>query len=365
MKKETYFIFITLSLLLFLFLISGCGDDEITNITPTATPGNNVTQNVTTNGGRVSVSQAAVDFPANSLENEVAVTGRVVTDVNLPSVINLTGNIYSFVLSDGNSYNRDTATITLSAEGSTAEDLTIYHSKDGTNWKSIGGTVEEDKISGTIPSFSYFAAGNPKPVSGVWTSPVKINDENSGAIGPAMDIDSYGNVYAVWTDERKAIENNIYYSYLYIDTTWSPNEKLTDTGGFYSFPEIAVDPSGHAYFTFTEFHFQEDPNSPPPSNDIKLISRSSDSIKTTSTVTAGVNYKDPDAAIDLSGELGLIVVANEDIKTFELSGDAWSENTLSSGGNYKSPRIASNNSGDFCAAWTNQDGSGDPQQHYC
>ena len=94
----------------------------------------------------------------------------------------------------------------------------------------------------------YFAY---RPVGGEWNANVRVNDDVGAARQqhPAIAVDSGGNAYAVWEDERNGSDGDIYFAYRPTGGNWSANVQVSDDAGkaIQGFPDIAVDGSGNAY----------------------------------------------------------------------------------------------------------------------
>jgi len=89
-----------------------------------------------------------------------------------------------------------------------------------------------------------------------WSADVKINDDVSrgGQYAPSLAVDSSGNIYAAWKDER----NEDYDIYFAKSTdggaTWSTDVKVNDDTDFadqYA-PSLAVDGSGNVYVAWSD-----------------------------------------------------------------------------------------------------------------
>jgi hypothetical protein len=113
--------------------------------------------------------------------------------------------------------------------------------------------VWEDDRNGN--SDIYFAH---RPVGGVWSTNVQINDDVGTASqeDPAIAVDGSGNAYAVWWDGRDSFAN-IYYSYRPAGGAWGANVKVNGEIGYYYlgsyWPNIAVDNAGNAYAVWQDY----------------------------------------------------------------------------------------------------------------
>lgn len=98
--------------------------------------------------------------------------------------------------------------------------------------------------------FSY------RPAGGNWSANVKVNDDPGAAdqYSPAIAVDSLGNAYAVWMDYRNG-NYDIYFSYRPAGGSWDTNVKVNDESGTAAqwYPAIAVDASGNAYAVWDDF----------------------------------------------------------------------------------------------------------------
>ena len=93
----------------------------------------------------------------------------------------------------------------------------------------------------------YFAY---RPASGVWSAPVKVNDDTGTAdqTSPAIGVDAAGNAYAVWQDTRSFTLGDIYFAYRPVTGTWGANVKVNDgVNAYHTLPDIAVTPAGDAW----------------------------------------------------------------------------------------------------------------------
>ncbi len=96
--------------------------------------------------------------------------------------------------------------------------------------------------------FAYRAAG------GSWSSSVQVNEDVGTFVGGAsIGVDSSGNAYAVWADDRND-ESDIYFSYRPSGGSWGTNTKVNDDVGTagQANASIAVDASGNAYAVWAD-----------------------------------------------------------------------------------------------------------------
>jgi len=92
--------------------------------------------------------------------------------------------------------------------------------------------------------FSY------RPSGGAWQPNVRIDDatESTDADYASIAVDSSGTAYAVWRDNRNG-NYDIYFSCCLSGSSWQPNVRVDDATGATDAcrPRIAVDSSGSAY----------------------------------------------------------------------------------------------------------------------
>ena len=144
----------------------------------------------------------------------------------------------------------------------------------------------------------YFAY---RPAGGNWGANVKVSDDVGTAmqLNPAIAVDASGNAYAVWYDERHgSIRFDIYFAHRPAGGSWQTNIKINDEFSNQYDPDIAVDASGNAYAVWLDMRNGN--------ADIYFAYRAA--ISTTwstnvqvndDTVTAGQSY--PAIAVDPSG----------------------------------------------------------------
>ncbi len=99
----------------------------------------------------------------------------------------------------------------------------------------------------------YFAY---RPADGTWGNNVKINDETgtAGQYHPAIAIDKNGNAYAVWRDNRNG-DAAIYSAYWPAGGPWEGNIRVDDDPYDVTRPrdpDVAVDENGNAYAIWTD-----------------------------------------------------------------------------------------------------------------
>ena len=179
-----YFINLLLVLLI-ISIFAGCGGSSTTTVIPTSLPTSTPSPTtspttsptatvITPSGGVFTVSagsaqEGSVTFQPNSVARDVTCTGGIVNLVpSLPVGVQVASSVYSFSISDTTAYNGGTfpAYVTLPVTllpTVLPEDVTVYHSSNGSTWTNIGGTLNSDRnrISVNVPSFSYFVATIP------------------------------------------------------------------------------------------------------------------------------------------------------------------------------------------------------------
>jgi hypothetical protein len=397
MKKFYSFVFICVFLSC---IIAGCGSDGTGGVSPTATPiiqtptATPVVQTVTSSGGTVAVGQGSVNFPANSVKNNVTVTGSTVNIIPyFPLGIGAASSVYEFKISDPNSYVANTAAITLPITGNTTG-AKIYRSENGSSWTDIGGTVSGNNITTTVPGFSYFVVGSPVTVTtpttiptvgGNWTSQVKVNDSASTAVNPSIAVDPSGNAFALWKDSRNdpnGYIDDIYFSYRTAGGSWGGNEKLTSASGSdgFSSPCITVDTSGNAYATWEDSLSSSvtpvDPNSyltPQPTPTVKPINiyfgyRPAGGSWSKSVITTDTNIGKANIAVDGAGNAYTVwnkTTYNNTETTCTIyfsskpRGGSWSAGSVvTSRKTWISPKIAVDPSGNAWVIWTEYSNTG-------
>ena len=93
--------------------------------------------------------------------------------------------------------------------------------------------------------FSY------RPAGGTWTTSVRVNDDVGTTTGqglPSIAVDSIGNAYAVWHDTRNG-HPDVYFSYRPAGGAWGTNVRVNDDAGltYQGNPSIGLDSPGNAY----------------------------------------------------------------------------------------------------------------------
>ncbi|MEQ8224923.1 MAG: hypothetical protein ABRQ37_21565, partial [Candidatus Eremiobacterota bacterium] len=136
-------------------------------------------------------------------------------------------------------------TITPTATNTPAGGATAT-SKPGGPTNTPGATNTPGGPTNT-PTATNTPGGSATPY---WRTNIRVDD------GPITDsasqsniaVDSSGNAYAIWHDNRNG-KNHIYFSYRPSGGSWGTNVRVDDaTGTHYAYaPDIAVDSSGKAY----------------------------------------------------------------------------------------------------------------------
>jgi hypothetical protein len=98
--------------------------------------------------------------------------------------------------------------------------------------------------------FSY------RPAGGSWQADERVDDASSTTtvLYRSIAVDSSGNAYAVWIDERSG-NWDTYFSYRPAGGSWQANGRVDDAPGAtdtYS-PAVAVDPAGNAYAVWEDY----------------------------------------------------------------------------------------------------------------
>jgi len=83
-----------------------------------------------------------------------------------------------------------------------------------------------------------------RKVNTSWSSPVRVNDvaDSVGCYGADIKVDSSGNAYVIWKNR------GIYFSYRSVDGSWSPDVRICDEGSAY-----AIDPSGNVFIVGSDY----------------------------------------------------------------------------------------------------------------
>ena len=86
-----------------------------------------------------------------------------------------------------------------------------------------------------------------------WNPNVRVTDDAGTAWQgyPSIAVDSSGNAYALWTDEREDGTEHIYFSHRPVGGPWGANVRVDDDVGaasvYIDSGSIAVDPTGNAH----------------------------------------------------------------------------------------------------------------------
>jgi hypothetical protein len=219
--------------------------------------------------------------------------------------------------------------------------------------------VWEDGRNGhTDIYFAYRAA-----VSTTWGASVKVNDDTGMAQqgAPAIAVDTSGNAYVVWADERNG-DMDIYFAYRPAGGAWETNIRVDDDIGTAEqvSPDIAVDPSGNAYAAWVDGRSGDD--------DIYFAYHPAGgnwgaNVRVNDDASA-VAQRDPAVAVDTSGNAYLVWAderdGDEDIYfAHRPVGGDWGANVRvnddpGTAGKWWGPAIAVDPSGNACAVWLDE-----------
>ncbi len=125
-------------------------------------------------------------------------------------------------------------------------DIAIYESASGLY------AIWADRKNGYDEIYASYSL-----LGSVWQTPVKISDGPSGsnALAPRIAVDSYGNAYAIWHDQRNGAANpDIYFSYKPSGQPWGTNVRVDDAPGttLVGLPDVGVDAYGNAYAVWSD-----------------------------------------------------------------------------------------------------------------
>jgi len=207
--------------------------------------------------------------------------------------------------------------------------------------------------------FSY------QPAGGTWSASVRVNDITGSVVHGEIDIaiDNDGGTYAVWTDEREG-DTNIYFSHRSAEGNWSADSKINDDTGIaaQNNPAISVGPTGNAYVVWQDARNDD--------GDIYFASRSTGGHWTPNIKinddTSEETQKMPAIAVDAADNVYTLWMDSrrgfyqwEVFFSQRLAGQNW---TNSSRVNNRTcydwcgfPAIAADIEGNLYAAWANED----------
>ena len=111
-------------------------------------------------------------------------------------------------------------------------------------------------MKGFGPPFHWDVVFMYNPAGGSWTSnTVRVNDDGGATdqTYPDIAVDSSGNAYAIWTDQRNG-GSDIYFSYRPAGGSWQANVRVNDDDGvgWRHAPSIAVDAAANVYAVWTD-----------------------------------------------------------------------------------------------------------------
>jgi hypothetical protein len=201
----------------------------------------------------------------------------------------------------------------------------------------------------------YFAY---RPAGGDWGANVRVNNDTGAAWqwAPDVAVDTSGNAYAVWEDERNG-NGDVYFAYRPAGGNWSANIRVNDGGGAAQGSQaIAVDADGNAYAVWGDarngngdIYFAYRPAGGDWGANVQV-----------SEDPGAVQQDEPDVAVDASGNAcavwqhdinGIADIYSAcrpaggnwgtSVKVNDDTGDAWQE----------IPAIALDASGDAYAVW--------------
>jgi len=188
-----------------------------------------------------------------------------------------------------------------------------------------------------------------------WTSSQRLSWASGSSYSPAIAVDSYGRVHVVWADHRYGNSEIYYKKSVDGGGTWTPSQRLTLTSGSSRIPSIAVDSFDNLYFVFTD---------ETPGNAEIYYKKSTDGGATWTTaqrltVTPGESWA-PDIAIDSSDNLHIVwrddTPGNREIyyKKGTDGGTTWTTSqrlSVTPGDSQEEPAIAIDSSGNLHVVW--------------
>jgi hypothetical protein len=176
----------------------------------------------------------------------------------------------------------------------------------------------------------YFA--NSSDGGQTWTNN-KINSSSGNQSNPSLVVDSLGNLYVVWEDDRNDDWDIYFANSTDGGVTWTyPNVKVNDDSSAWQInPSIAVDNSGNLYVTW-----DDDRNG---DQDIYFSKSTDRGIKWTvdkkvSTDTLGASQSNPTIAVDSSGN---IYIAWQDERNGFTNSDIYFANSTNGGVDWTNP----------------------------
>ena len=205
----------------------------------------------------------------------------------------------------------------------------------------------------------YFAD---RQTNGSWTYNQRVNATEGSATQwePDIAVDSTGNVYAVWRDNRSGVDE-IYFAYRASGGSWSANLRVNDSvvPSVAQNPAVAVDEEGNAYVVW------EDGRN--GNNDIYFAYRPARgnwgaNVRVNDDV-GSANQQNPAIAVDAAGNAYAVWGdernGNSDIYfTYRPAGGSWGSNVrvnddVGTTGQYR-PAIAVDATGNASAVWNDR-----------
>ena len=236
----------------------------------------------------------------------------------------------------------------------------------------VNGTTVVDikSMYPPAPTATPAVTVTPTPTPGYWGTNIKVSDVSMVYVGafPRIAVDSAGNGYAIWADNRNG-NLDIYFSYKPSGGTWGTNVRVDDdtTGNDAKTPDIAVDAGGNAYAVWVDErqgavrpHIYSarraaggswSPTSVQVDNNTAPVIVSSPAITVSDTGVPFVVW------VDRRNNTPTPITA-PDIYFSYLSGGIWATNikvtNKLSGTNVSSPDIAIDTSGGLYAVWADR-----------
>jgi hypothetical protein len=227
----------------------------------------------------------------------------------------------------------------------------------------VNGTTVVDikSLYAPTPTVTPEATATPTPTPGYWGANIKVSDVSNVPIGafPRIAVDTSGNAYAVWADNRNG-NMDIYFSYKPSGGTWGANVRVDNdsTGNDAKEPDIAVDVGGNACAVWVDhrdgalsphIYFARRPAGGIWQDHMKVDDN-----------TTPVIVRNPAIAVSATGVPYVIWVdtRNTDPKIYfaYYNSGMWNGNyAISTGGVFaSSPDIAADASGNLYAVWSDR-----------
>jgi len=201
------------------------------------------------------------------------------------------------------------------------------------------------------PTNTPTATNTPNP----WSTGVRVDDsiETNSANGARISVDPSGNAYAVWTDNRNG-NSDIYFSYRPSGGNWGANVRVDDasvTTPVYD-TRIAVDSSGNAYAvwaddrnggSYFDIYFSYRPSGGNWGTNVRI----NDVIGRHCGVEGG-----PDISVDSSGNAYVVSSTVDIYFSYRPSGGSWGTGErVSDLGDGWYPCVSEDSSGRVYAIW--------------